>query len=216
MIVPQGSPVTYKITLTAWKLRITLLTVLCWAVFGVGVPISMMVSRVNNENIETYNIAAELRESTNQLDRAMANAQSAVKALLEANQEQSGELSRLQARYESLKALTEGQEEIARAHRKILREVSPFHKMLELTAVLTLGILSSLSAMFLWKAWSSTKKVPGERENIEFENSVDETTPKSNSTNRVGPRKGFEMKRGNGVQASKIITLLRKWVTGLR
>lgn len=63
------------------------------------------------------------------------------------------DLTVLQSRYEQLKALTAGQETIARAHRTILTERSWRDRLLDIL----LGVLTSLTATFVWDRMARSK-----------------------------------------------------------
>ena len=104
-------------------------------------------------NVDTDAIAETLESSTEQLNEALRQARSAVVSLQQAAEERGQELAEVRARYEALKGLTEGQEEIAEVHRRILQNVSPLRRLFDILIGAVVGIFGGLGANAIWRAW---------------------------------------------------------------
>jgi len=102
----------------------------------------------------------ELLAEINKSDEEHATALQSLRISL-ASKKQLEDLATLQSRYEQLKALTTGQEEIARVHRAILTERSWRDRL----ADCLFGVFASLAAAFVWERVMRSKAL--KRDNVE-------------------------------------------------
>ncbi len=70
-------------------------------------------------------VQTELTRAQSTLTEAMARAKDVAATMVESSRRQQEELAALRARYDALNALTQGQEQIAQAHRRILSPTFP-------------------------------------------------------------------------------------------
>ena len=144
-------------------------------VLWVGVTVSMLdtiytqkllVFDALKENNLTENAAEELHTASNKMLEAMDNAQTAVEFLLTTTSKQQVQLTELEERYESLKALTKGQEDIARVHKEILLDSDPIAQIINYATAFVLGVLSSLVGTFIYYFMTKKERISQE----EFKN----------------------------------------------
>jgi hypothetical protein len=112
-------------------------------------------------------IRTRLEESSQQIDQALGDARQAVVSLQDAVEEQRRELEEVRSRYDSLKVLADGQEEIAAAHRRILEDVGLLRRLADIVLGLFLGIVASLGANAIWKTWH--RREPAKLEQLRSE-----------------------------------------------
>lgn len=103
-------------------------------------------------NVEA--VTRELAAAHKALLDALSRADGVATHVLEASKKQQDELTALRARYDSLKALTAGQEDLARSYRAILAERSWTDRLLDALFGFLLGVTSSLAASWLFTRMS--------------------------------------------------------------
>lgn len=92
----------------------------------------------------------ELVAANAQMVRSMRNIEAASAQLVQQRRDSEKRLEELQHRYESLRALADGQEKIAAAHRAILEQRPLRQRLWEQATAFLVGVLSSLVATFVW------------------------------------------------------------------
>lgn len=136
-------------------------------VIGVsGLAITVIIGYVHDHRETKRAIPLEaveqdiIRAQQSMVD-ALARASRMASELAETSRKQQEDLASLHARYESLKALTTGQEQIAHAHRAILTERSWPERLIDAAGGFFLGLLSSLVASWLWEHSKRAKDESG-------------------------------------------------------
>lgn len=110
-----------------------------------------MVRTVSGADLER-----QLADANRQMLRAHSDLQALTLHLIDEQRKREQQLRETQRRYESLRVLTKGQEDIARAHRTILEQRTAADRLVEIGLGLSVGVLSSLVATVLW-AWLRSK-----------------------------------------------------------
>jgi Skp family chaperone for outer membrane proteins len=120
----------------------------------------------------TRTLEQELSSASNQMITSSRNLEALTRHLLREQRIREQQLAALQARYESLRALTAGQEKIAAAHREILQHRTLADRFVEIGLGFSVGVLSSLVASFIWYLRSAKPVTAAELDELERESEV--------------------------------------------
>lgn len=101
---------------------------------------------------------AQVVASNNEMAKRLREVDALMQQVLREQRTREQQLLNMRAQYESLKALTAGQERIAEAHRTILQRRTLLDRVIEIGLGFSLGVLSSLVASVLW-VWLRSKPV---------------------------------------------------------
>lgn len=113
--------------------------------------------------IELSRVENQLEKAQMQMKLSLKEADGLIKDLVGEKGKLQEELVNLQKRYEFLKTLVEGQEEIAEIHRKILKEETFWQKFYRTSFNLTLGIVASIvAAIALARLWRKSVEIDKE------------------------------------------------------
>ena len=91
------------------------------------------------------NVEEELQIATNQMNESLRKAESVMNELITAAKDQEKELNRIRDRYDNLKSLVAGKEDIARVYREILKSKS----MKERVSDIAIGFITGFTATLL-------------------------------------------------------------------
>lgn len=94
--------------------------------------------------IETEAIEADFKKATNEIRKSIYLSEKVMARLIESSVKQEEELTNLRNRYEALKALSVGQEEIAKVHKEILNDKSLSDRIPDIVIGLLTGIFGTL------------------------------------------------------------------------
>ena len=134
---------------------------LCLAAFFSIQYFEAMKREVYVRSSSTVALERELTDANVQMVRAHKNLEVLTQHLIREQQNREQQLREMQNRYQSLQALTQGQEKIAEAHRAILERRTLSDRLIEIGLGFSVGVLSSLVATFLW-AWLKSKPLTAE------------------------------------------------------
>ena len=110
------------------------------------------------EQAPVEQVESELSKAQAALTDAMRKASTVAEEMVKNSKKQQDEISTLRSRYDSLKALTAGQEEIARTYRSILLERPWRERLVDQGFGFLVGVLSSLAASWLWARFAESKR----------------------------------------------------------
>lgn len=122
---------------------------LCAVLVAVQLVLARRVRFVPEEAPALEEVREELTRSQGALIEAMDRAGQTAAALVETSRRQQQEVSALQARYDALKALADGQEQVAESHRAILSRRTPYERLTDNITGFVVGVLSSIAASVL-------------------------------------------------------------------
>lgn len=119
-----------------------------------------LVRSVSTQTLERNLAAANAQvvAANTQMAQRLRDVDALMQQVLREQRVREQRLQNMHAQYESLKALTEGQEKIAEAHRAILQRRTLADRVIEIGLGFSLGVLSSLVASVLW-VWLRSKPV---------------------------------------------------------
>jgi uncharacterized membrane-anchored protein YhcB (DUF1043 family) len=129
------------------------------AILGVGVGVAMGFLFVRNNHLRVAIVQQdaavgemnkELTRTQSALTDAVGHANEIAAVLVDRSKKQQQEMAALQTRYDMLKGLASGQEEIARAHRAILTERTMQERVLDGLSGFAIGVVSSWFASAVW------------------------------------------------------------------
>lgn len=100
--------------------------------------------------VNVEGVKAELDAAHRALLDVLSRADGVAANVVETARKQQQEIAVLRARYDSLKALTAGQEDLARSYRAILTDRTWTDRILDAVSGFLLGVASSLAATWLW------------------------------------------------------------------
>jgi hypothetical protein len=161
IFVPQeGRP--RSIALTYAQLRGLAAAIALNIVVSFSAVVALGVLKQSRPHPDSQAIMRDLLASTDQMGRALDKARLAASALTDDAAAKQRELATLTQRYDDLKALTAGQEDIARAHAAILAERNPRRELASLGVAYAVGVLSSLTASALYVLWRRARTLSQE------------------------------------------------------
>jgi hypothetical protein len=153
MIMPDTSTIELRRIRISRRMLYTLfLAPALFASISFGLALNLALKSRENRATEPADIsqlADRLEESSRQMRSTMEAATAQSRSLIDAATRQQAEMAQVKARYESLKALTTGQEELAKTYRAILQERDPFDQVKDVATTILLGVLASLIAAML-------------------------------------------------------------------
>ena len=111
----------------------------------------------------TEALERELTEANQRVSTSFHHLEVFTQRLIREQRLREQQVKELQARYDSLRPLTEGQERIAEAHRAILQQRTVQERVTEIGLGFGMGVLSSLLATVIWVAVrKTTTATPGD------------------------------------------------------
>ncbi|MFT3843367.1 MAG: hypothetical protein QM723_40670 [Myxococcaceae bacterium] len=139
-----------------WVLQL-LVAAACFAaiIAGLILRIVLLESRAVVSDASIGEVTNDLRLADEQMRASLAKADAVHSRLLRQFTEQQEELRLLRGRYDQLKELTEGKEQLARTYRSILNETTWRETVVSTSAAFLLGILSSLAASVFYSRLSA-------------------------------------------------------------
>lgn len=123
-------------------------------------------------NSRASEVAHELETAQALLRESLAKTDEVVTSMVETSRTREAELESLKLRYDSLKILTEGKEDIARAHRAILMDRTPLDRFMDVFLGLFAGVFTSLVASWIW----SRVEARGRRNELAAQRRVEEVS----------------------------------------
>ncbi len=124
---------------------------------GLSVSVVARLVRPRHPEDPLVQVQEDLTRAQEALADALTRATQVAGGLIEKSKRQQQELAALQSRYDALKALAAGQEDLARAYRRILTERSLGDRIVDLVIGFLVGVGSSFVASLVL-AWAASKR----------------------------------------------------------